>query len=252
VGSGHLPQFSTDVSENKTFRGRARAGAGDLADKFVTMPLDPCGDRRGPDVPAVKSGEHLSGTDLPDPGAAIRTPDQRLRVFVSSTLEELADEREAARNAIARLRLTPVMFESAARPHPPRQLYRAYVEQSEVFIGIYWQRYGWVAPGMAASGLEEEYVLSAGKPRLIYIKAPAPEREQRLEALPQRIRADQTASYKNFSTPAGQGELIANARQPTRKAVPPAQARRGPGAICRSRAIPCWGASMRWRSPAIC
>jgi predicted ATPase len=174
------------------------------------MPLDPGGDRRGPDVPAIKSGEHLSGTDLPDPGAAIRTPDQRLRVFVSSTLEELADEREAARNAIARLRLTPVMFESAARPHPPRQLYRAYVEQSEVFIGIYWQRYGWVAPGMAASGLEEEYVLSAGKPRLIYIKAPAPEREQRLEALLQRIRVDETGSYKNFSTPAELGELIAN------------------------------------------
>jgi len=27
--------------------------------------------------------------------AAIRTPDQRLRVFVSSTLDELADERAA-------------------------------------------------------------------------------------------------------------------------------------------------------------
>ena len=30
----------------------------------------------------------------------IRTPDQRLRVFVSSTLQELADERKAARQAI--------------------------------------------------------------------------------------------------------------------------------------------------------
>jgi hypothetical protein len=32
------------------------------------------------------------------PWTAIRTPDQRLRVFVSSTLEELATERGAAPN----------------------------------------------------------------------------------------------------------------------------------------------------------
>ncbi|HSL24951.1 MAG TPA: DUF4062 domain-containing protein, partial [Acidimicrobiia bacterium] len=53
------------------------------------------------------------------PGSGIRTPDQRLRVFVSSTLGELAPEREAARTAINTLRLTPVMFELGARPHPP-------------------------------------------------------------------------------------------------------------------------------------
>ena len=41
----------------------------------------------------------------------IRTPDQRLRVFVSSTLQEVADEREAAREAIEQLHLAPVMFE---------------------------------------------------------------------------------------------------------------------------------------------
>jgi hypothetical protein len=61
--------------------------------------------------------------------AAIRTPDQRLRVFVSSTLAELADERAAVSRAISALRLTPVMFELGARPHPPRELYRAYLAQ---------------------------------------------------------------------------------------------------------------------------
>jgi hypothetical protein len=71
---------------------------------------------------------------MPD---AIRTPDQRLRVFVSSTLHELADEREAVRDAIRRIRLTPVMFELGARAHPPRDLYRAYPDQSDVFLGIY-------------------------------------------------------------------------------------------------------------------
>ncbi|MEO8665793.1 MAG: DUF4062 domain-containing protein [Ignavibacteria bacterium] len=66
----------------------------------------------------------------------IRTPDQRLRVFVSSTLKELAGERLAARAAIDQLRLIPVMFELGARPHPPKDLYQAYLEQSNIFIGI--------------------------------------------------------------------------------------------------------------------
>ena len=91
----------------------------------------------------------------------IRTPDQRLRVFVSSTLEELAQERQAAREAIERLNLTPVMFELGARPHPPRELYRAYLEQSHVFVAIYWQSYGWVAPGEQVSDLELDNLRAA-------------------------------------------------------------------------------------------
>ena len=75
-----------------------------------------------------------------DPGAPL-TPDRRVRVFISSTLQELAAERKAARDAVTRLRLTPVMFELGARPHPPRELYRAYLAQSDVFVGIYWQKY---------------------------------------------------------------------------------------------------------------
>ena len=115
-------------------------------------------------------------------GGSIRTPDQRLRVFVSSTLAELAGERAAAREAIERLQLTPVLFELGARPHPPRDLYRAYLEQSQIFVGIYWQRYGWVAPGETVSGLEDEYQLSAGMPRLLNVKAPAPDRETQLRS----------------------------------------------------------------------
>ena len=90
------------------------------------------------------------------PSNHIRTPDQRLRVFVSSTLSELADERAAVERAITTLRLIPVMFELGARPHPPQELYRAYLDQSDIFIGLYWQRYGWVGPGMEISGLEDE------------------------------------------------------------------------------------------------
>ncbi len=133
-------------------------------------------------------------------GPLIRTPDQLLRVFVSSTLGELAAERRAARDAIERLRLAPVMFELGARPHPPRKLYRSYLEQSDVFVGIYWERYGWIAPGEEISGLEDEYRLADPQmPKLIYLKA-SNAREERLAGLIKRIQRDDTASYVTFGT----------------------------------------------------
>jgi predicted ATPase len=128
----------------------------------------------------------------------IRTPDQRLRVFVSSTLGELADERAAARRAIETLRLVPVMFELGARPHPPRELYRAYLAQSQVFVGVYWQRYGWVAPGEVGSGLEDELRLAAQLPRLLYIKEPAPDREDELTRMLGLV--GDRDSYKRFGS----------------------------------------------------
>src|SRR5215469_10547384 len=131
----------------------------------------------------------------------ILTPDQRVRVFISSTLGELAEERVAARRAITRLHLVPVWYESGARPHPPRSMYRAYLAQSQVFVGIYWQRYGWVAPGMEISGLEDEFRLAAGKPMLLYLKRPAPDREPRMKAFLEGIRAAGTVSYRVFASP---------------------------------------------------
>jgi len=138
----------------------------------------------------------------------IRTPDQRLRVFVSSTLGELAEERRAVSRAISALRLTPVMFELGARPYPPRDLYQAYLAQSDVFIGLYWQRYGQVGPDMEISGLEDEFELSQALPRLLYVKEPAPDREPRLTALLSRIQEEASDSYRHFRTPAELGRLV--------------------------------------------
>jgi hypothetical protein len=126
--------------------------------------------------------------------AVIHTPDQRVRVFISSTLGELAEERALVRDAIRRLRLSPVMFEQGARPHPPRALYRAYVEQSHVFVGVYWQRYGWIAPDETISGIEDEYDAAGDRPKLIYVKSTGASRDPRLESLLQRIERDDRAS----------------------------------------------------------
>jgi predicted ATPase len=158
----------------------------------------------------------------------IRTPDQRVRVFVSSTLGELSAEREAVSAAIRQLRLTPVLFELGARPYPPRDLYRAYLNQSDIFIGIYAESYGWVAPGMEVSGLEDEYRLSAGKPRLIYTKQ-VTRREPQLTSLLEAIRAEGVVSYRQFKDADELGPLVADdlallltARFVGPPAVPPA------------------------------
>lgn len=129
----------------------------------------------------------------------IRTPDQHIRVFVSSTLRELADERRAIRAGIERMRLAPVMFELGARPHPPRDLYRSYLAQSDIFIGIYADSYGWVAPDETVSGLEDEYDLApATMPKLIYIKESG-DRDERLKKLIARIQSDDHVSYMTFT-----------------------------------------------------
>ena len=114
-----------------------------------------------------------------------------------------------ARTAITQLHPTPIMFELGARPHAPRELYRAYLAQSEVFVGIYWQQYGWVAPGEEVSGLEDEYLLSGDKPKLIYMKAAA-ERQPRLTEMLARVEADDRASYKRFDNADDLAELLAD------------------------------------------
>ncbi len=139
----------------------------------------------------------------------ITTPDQRVRVFISSTLNELAEERKAARTAIGNLRLIPVFFEAGARPHPPRDLYSAYLEQSHIFLGIYWNSYGWVAPGAEISGLEDEYRLCGNRPKLIYVKH-AEERQPELRKLLQDVQNSDTACYQKFSDAAELQQLIEN------------------------------------------
>ncbi|GAA1858115.1 DUF4062 domain-containing protein [Asanoa iriomotensis] len=168
--------------------------------------------------------------------AGIRTPDQRLRVFVSSTLVESAAERSAARAAIEQLRLAPVMFESGARPHPAQAVYRAYLANSDIFVGIYAEGYGWIGPGMTISGLEDEFERAAGMPRLLYVKSPAPGRDPALHRLLEKIKMGGHAAYKRFADADELRELVLadlatllaerfdGQRGATRTAAPPAPA----------------------------
>jgi Domain of unknown function (DUF4062) len=134
------------------------------------------------------------------PGHVILTPDFQLRVFISSTLKEMEAERRAVQAAVRAMHLAPVMFELGARPHPAQDLYRAYLEQSHLFIGIYGRQYGWVGPGMTMSGLEDEYRRARDIPKLIYIRAGVDTREPRLAELLNDIRDSGDVSYKSFTS----------------------------------------------------
>src|SRR4051794_13505664 len=153
--------------------------------------------------------ETRTTTDAP-PGGTVMPHDGRVRVFVSSTLNELVTEREAARAAITRLRLTPGVFEPGPPPPPPRELYRSYLAQSDVFVGIYGESYGWVAPGSEVSGLEDEYLLAGDRPKLLYIKTPAAQREPRLTALIERIWSDSGVSTTPYRDAEHLGDLLAD------------------------------------------
>lgn len=99
-------------------------------------------------------------------------PTDKLRVFVSSRLGECEAERKVARDVIDALGHQPVMFEAAgARPYPPRSVYLNGLDESQIFVGIYREGYGYVSPDMDISGLEDEYryAESLGIPRLLYV-----------------------------------------------------------------------------------
>jgi tetratricopeptide (TPR) repeat protein len=112
-------------------------------------------------------------------------PADKIRIFVSSRLEECADERAYASAAITSLNYDPVMFEAAgARPYPPRSIYLKGIDNSHIFVGIYKEGYGYIAEGMDISGLEDEYEYSKnlGRPQLLYVKKDC-RRDETLEKL---------------------------------------------------------------------
>lgn len=112
----------------------------------------------------------------------------RLRVFISSTIGECANEREAARAAIRGLNFEAVQFErEGARAEAPRDFYLRKLQDSHIVVGIYRKSYGWIdeAKGMTISGLEDEFreAQRLGKDFLGYVLKSTPDRDARLEAM---------------------------------------------------------------------
>lgn len=99
-----------------------------------------------------------------------------LKVFVSSTAVDLRAHREAIREALMQLQMHPVMMEdfNATDAGAVEKCQREVVD-SDVFVGIYAYRYGFIPPNQHHSITEMEYDWAAERkiPRLLFMVDPA-------------------------------------------------------------------------------
>jgi eukaryotic-like serine/threonine-protein kinase len=90
----------------------------------------------------------------------------RLRVFVSSKMQELAPERQAIKAALDELKVDAWVFEqdAGARPESIEKTFLEEVEGADLYIGLFWRGYGDYT-------IEEyEHAQKLGKDCLIYEK----------------------------------------------------------------------------------
>ena len=94
-------------------------------------------------------------------------------VFVSSTFSDLSRHREAVRNGIRQLGLVDVSMEhlGARDQRPKDECLRLVRDESDLFVGIYAHRYGFVPPNDIISITESEYEAAtlADIPRFLYL-----------------------------------------------------------------------------------
>lgn len=94
-------------------------------------------------------------------------------VFLSSTYSDLQAHREAAQRVIRRLDAVDISMENfgARDQRPVAECKRLIQEESDLFVGIYAHRYGFVPKGSDKSITELEYAAAAdaGLTRLIYV-----------------------------------------------------------------------------------
>ena len=69
---------------------------------------------------------------------------RQLKVFVSSKMAELAKERIETRAAIARVKTDAIVFErnAGSRPTTIQETYLKELDNSDLYLGIFWNGYG--------------------------------------------------------------------------------------------------------------
>jgi hypothetical protein len=132
---------------------------------------------------------------------------QRLRVFVSSRIQELAPERQAIRLALEELKVDAWVFEqdAGARPVSIEKAFLEEVQAADLYIGLFWKGYG-------AYTIEEyDHARQLGKDCLIYEKRAGleEERDPRLQEFLDRVGNVETGlAIKRFDDPVELSEAI--------------------------------------------
>jgi tetratricopeptide (TPR) repeat protein len=97
-----------------------------------------------------------------------------LKVFISSTSEDLKPYRRAAYKALHKLKLQPIGMEDfPPSPHDAVRVCQDMVEDCDIYLGIYAHRYGWQPFGEASiTQMEYEWAMAKGLPVYIFIVEP--------------------------------------------------------------------------------
>ena len=133
----------------------------------------------------------------------------KYRVFISSVIDELKEERHTAQNAIQdlsrspyNLHFEPVMFEHfGARTTSVRDTYKEEVRKSDIYLGIIGKKYGNIIEEIRLSATHEEYRTAndANKIILIYVLDIDERRDVRGERVEEFIRElRERHTYKKF------------------------------------------------------
>ena len=87
-----------------------------------------------------------------------------MRVFISSTYQDLTEYRKKTAEAIERLGQRGVRMEVfGARPENATYVCRSEIGESDIFVGIYAHRYGFIPEGFQQSITEMEYHFARGR-----------------------------------------------------------------------------------------
>jgi hypothetical protein len=132
---------------------------------------------------------------------------QRLRVFVSSKMAELALEREAVKTALDTLKVDAWVFEqdAGARPESIQKAFLEEVQTADLYLGLLWKGYGDYT-------IEEyEHARKLGKDCLVYEKRAGidGQRDARLQAFLNQLSDVKTGlTIKCFNTPDELSEAV--------------------------------------------
>jgi hypothetical protein len=110
------------------------------------------------------------------PEADLRAWTAGRRVFVSSLITDLANERAAVRVAVFALGATPVMFEDelGAQDVPADRAYLAGVRSSQIYLGLWGERYGVrMSDGFSATHAEFLEAERAGLRLCLFVRGEA-------------------------------------------------------------------------------
>jgi hypothetical protein len=131
-------------------------------------------------------------------------------VFISSTVEDLKEYREAVRDAILRMGAVPTLLETfSASGQPVHEVVQEQLAKSDAAVLLVGFRYGAVDPQRGKSWVEAEYeaIRRQNKPCLVFMAAPdtpwppkyIDSDQTRIREFRERLSADRVVRY--FQTP---------------------------------------------------